>query len=64
MNVGVSAERLAGECRVALMPETVQRLVAKGLAVRVESGAGRRAWFVDDDYLKAGANVDPPLTAS
>jgi len=57
MIIGVPAENSEGERRVALVPETVQRLAAKNIAVRVESGAGRNAWFADDDYRRAGAAV-------
>jgi NAD(P) transhydrogenase subunit alpha len=59
MIIGVPAERFAGECRVALVPESVQRLIAKGLEVRIESGAGQAAWFADEDYRKAGASIEP-----
>jgi NAD(P) transhydrogenase subunit alpha len=40
MICGVPAERVAGERRVALIPESVQRLVGAGNDVRVERGAG------------------------
>ncbi|MGJ7567462.1 hypothetical protein ACSFBM_30675, partial [Variovorax sp. GB1R11] len=35
MLIGVPAETLAGETRVAVTPETVKKLVASGHAVRV-----------------------------
>lgn len=57
MIVGVARESVAGERRVALVPESVRRLVASKLAVAVESGAGQGAWFSDDDYGRAGASV-------
>jgi NAD(P) transhydrogenase subunit alpha len=57
MIVGIPAESLPGERRVALVPETAHRLVAKAISVRVQSGAGRGAWFADDDYRRAGAAV-------
>ncbi len=40
MDIGVPAERAAGETRVAATPETVKKLVAAKHSVVVESGAG------------------------
>jgi len=39
------------------VPEVVARLVDAGLDVLVESGAGRHAYFSDEDYRAAGATV-------
>jgi NAD(P) transhydrogenase subunit alpha len=61
MIIGVPAERLAGDCRVALVPDSVQRLVAKGFEVKVESGAGRAAWCADEEYRQAGAIIEPVI---
>ena len=57
MNIAVLRETEAGEARVALMPDSVQKLVALKTSVSVESGAGLGAARTDDDYRKAGANV-------
>ncbi len=57
MNIVVLRETLAGEGRVALMPESVKKLVALKSSVSVESGAGLGAARTDDDYREAGANV-------
>jgi H+-translocating NAD(P) transhydrogenase subunit alpha len=57
MRVGVPAETHPDERRVALVPEVVARLVDAGLDVLVESGAGRHAFFSDEDYRAAGATV-------
>jgi NAD(P) transhydrogenase subunit alpha len=57
MKVAVVNETAPGERRVALVPETVPRLVQAGLEVLVESGAGDSAWFPDDAYTAAGASV-------
>jgi NAD(P) transhydrogenase subunit alpha len=65
MRVGVVAERRAGERRVALVPDAVGKLVAAGLRVAVESGAGKHAFGTDDAYRAAGAVVvDEVLTDS
>ncbi len=55
--VFVPKERAEGETRVAASPETVKRLVKEGFEVLVETGAGRRASFVDSQYEAAGAKV-------
>src|SRR5579859_7970984 len=47
MKVAVIKESAPGERRVALAPDAVTRLSAKGLDVLVESGAGDGAWFPD-----------------
>ncbi|MFQ5697134.1 MAG: Re/Si-specific NAD(P)(+) transhydrogenase subunit alpha [Myxococcota bacterium] len=57
MIVGVPAERLEGELRVALVPGNVPHLVEKGLEVRVERGAGQAAGCSDASYQKAGAEL-------
>jgi NAD(P) transhydrogenase subunit alpha len=55
MNVSVPKEVAAGERRVALVPEVVERLVQNGLQVTVEPGAGAGAHHPDAAYEQAGA---------
>ncbi len=57
MNIAVLRETGAGEARVALMPDSVQKLVALKAPVSIESGAGLGAARTDDDYRNAGATV-------
>src|ERR1044071_2600788 len=57
MNIVVLRETQDGEARVALMPESVKKLVSLGAAVRVESGAGLNAARTDNNYREAGAEV-------
>src|SRR5712672_1513362 len=57
MNIAVLNETGESEARVALMPDSVQKLVAAKASVFVESGAGLRAARTDDDYTAAGATV-------
>ena len=57
MNITVLRETLAGELRVALMPESIKKLTGLGVNVAVESGAGSGAARSDDDYLQAGAVI-------
>ena len=47
MNVVVLRETQAGEARVALMPESVKKLIALKAAVHVERGAGLNAARTD-----------------
>ncbi|KJH72241.1 Re/Si-specific NAD(P)(+) transhydrogenase subunit alpha [Aliterella atlantica] len=57
MKIAVAKEIEVGERRVALVPDTVARLVKKGLEVWVEAGAGDRSFFFDDAYEAAGAKI-------
>jgi NAD(P) transhydrogenase subunit alpha len=57
MRIGVPKETAAGEHRVALVPEVVGKLKAKGLDVVVQSGAGADALLSDAAYIAAGAEV-------
>jgi len=63
MKVGVPKETLAGERRVALIPEAARALVKVNLQVAVEAGAGDAAFFSDAAYMDAGANVTDAATA-
>ena len=55
MRIVVLKERAAGEHRVALVPESVGKLVKAGVEVVVEHGAGQSAGFLDAQYAAAGA---------
>lgn len=57
MLIGIPKEQLAGEARVAMTPELVKKLVGKGFACQVESGAGVAAGYPDGDYQEAGAEL-------
>lgn len=57
MRIAVLQERQAGEARVALVPESVKKLVAQKQQVAVESGAGIKAGVLDADYEAAGASI-------
>ncbi len=57
MRIAVPREQQQGEARVALVPESVKKLVAAGVEVGIESGAGVRAGFLDADYQAAGASI-------
>ena len=57
MKIAVAREVEVGERRVALVPETVARLVKQGLEVWIEAGAGDRSFFDDAAYEAAGAKI-------
>ncbi len=57
MKIGVAKEIEVGERRVALIPDTVNRLVKQGFEVWVEAGAGDAAFFSDAAYEAAGAAI-------
>lgn len=57
MIIGVAAETCAGERRVALVPESIQRLIRKGVEVYVQTGAGAAAGFADEEFSRAGAQL-------
>jgi NAD(P) transhydrogenase subunit alpha len=59
MKIAVPREIRAGEARVALDPESCKKLVALGIEVTVEAGAGAAAHFSDEAYRQAGAGLIP-----
>jgi NAD(P) transhydrogenase subunit alpha len=56
--VAVAKEISSGERRVALVPDAVKQLKAKGVDVIVEHGAGVGAGFDDAAYERAGATIE------
>lgn len=54
--LGVPKE-LAGEQRVALLPDVVRRLTGQGLEIWIEAGAGAGAYASDAEYEAAGAKI-------
>ena len=57
VTVLVPRETVPGETRVALVPDSVKRLSAGGVQVRVERGAGALANISDAAYEAAGATL-------
>ena len=57
MKLSVPKETAARERRVALVPDSVKKLVARKLEVLVERGAGEAAGVADAEYEKAGARL-------
>ena len=57
MKIAVPRESVANERRIALLPDTIKRLVGRKLEVVVESGAGVASGASDADYRAAGAQI-------
>ena len=64
VKVFVPKESRAGETRVAATPESVKKMVAAGLDVSVQAGAGAGAHIADELYDKAGARLASDRAAS
>lgn len=62
--IGIPTEIKNGEGRVALIPSDVQTLLktATSVSVRIQSGAGLKSGFSDDDYIRAGATIEATAT--
>jgi NAD(P) transhydrogenase subunit alpha len=57
VKIAVVKETADYERRVASVPDAVAKLIAAGLSVVVETGAGASAGYPDDGYVAAGASV-------
>ena len=57
MQISVPAETWQNERRVALIPDSVQRLTKAGFDIALQSGAGAEAGYSDADYEAAGATI-------
>ncbi len=57
MQIAVPKETWANERRVALIPDSVKKLLQAGLSVTVEAGLGVSSGYSDEDYTEAGAVI-------
>jgi H+-translocating NAD(P) transhydrogenase subunit alpha len=64
MKIAVPTEIHAGECRVALTPDVVRKLVKDGYDVHVQKDAGSKSGYPDAQYEKAGATIAPDRDAT
>jgi NAD(P) transhydrogenase subunit alpha len=64
MRLAVLKERRSGETRVAATPDTVKKLIALGLSVAIEAGAGLEAAISDADFSGAGGEIAPDAAAA
>ncbi len=56
MVVGIPKEQKTGECRVAITPESVKRLVPE-ITVLIEENAGILSGYSNEEYQEAGAQI-------
>ena len=59
MIIGAPKERMAGEARVAMTPDSAKALQKLGYICQIETGAGLAARFQDSDYEAAGVTIAP-----
>lgn len=57
MLIFIPKELYPGETRVAILPDSVKRLVAKGAEICIEAGLGAVRGITDEAYTAAGASV-------
>jgi len=57
MIIGIPKEIMDGENRVSANPETVAKFIKDGATVLVEKSAGMGAFYTDDEYKAAGAQI-------
>lgn len=57
MKLAIPKEIEVGERRVALIPDTVARLIKQGINVGVEMGAGEGSFFPNTAYENVGATI-------
>ena len=62
LKIGIPKESVAGESRVAIVPDTIKRLFGKNksLEIIVEKGAGASAYIEDESFKAVGATVGTP----
>jgi NAD(P) transhydrogenase subunit alpha len=61
MIVGIPKETVAGERRVALVPDLVPKILGLGASVVLEPGAGTLAGFADGAFEQNGARLAPDV---
>ncbi|MEK6677180.1 MAG: Re/Si-specific NAD(P)(+) transhydrogenase subunit alpha [Planctomycetota bacterium] len=58
MKIAVVKEVFPGERRVALVPESIKKLIKAGIQVGVQEGAGSESGLPDAEYTSAGAGLE------
>lgn len=57
IQIAICKEHADNEYRVAATPETVKKMVAAGLKITVQKGAGEQSSYIDQAYKNAGATI-------
>jgi len=58
VKVGIPKESVAGERRVAIVPDVVKKLSALGAEVRIEAGAGAGCFIGDEEFGAGGISAN------
>lgn len=61
MRIAVPREIAPRERRVALVPESVKKLIKAGATVAVQAGAGEPSYISDAEFQAAGATLEPDV---
>ncbi|MCL4149417.1 UNVERIFIED_CONTAM: hypothetical protein GTU68_020962 [Idotea baltica] len=61
ITISIPRERKPGETRVAATPSLVSKLVKAGAKIGIETAAGSKSSFSDEDYISAGASIHQSL---
>ncbi len=62
MKIGVISADITSESRVAITPDAVKKLRKLGFEVVIQSGAGQAAYYADELYQAAGADIASSCT--
>jgi alanine dehydrogenase len=57
MSIGIPNEITKNETRVALVPNSLRSLIGYGYDILVETGAGLKSNYLDNNYSEAGAKI-------
>lgn len=57
LKIGIPLEQEKEENRIALTPDLVSKYIAAGFEIHIEKGAGEKAGFSDDAFVKMGAKI-------
>lgn len=57
MKIAVLRERVVGESRVALTPDSAKLFIKEDFSVFMEKSAGLASGFLDEEYKKVGVNI-------
>lgn len=57
MIIGIPKEIMQGEARVAATPETVKKFCKDGITILIETGAGEKSHYYDNQYKDMGAEL-------
>lgn len=58
MNIGILKETLDHESRVAITPDIAKKLISNGHTVNIESSAGEKSFFSDQNYIDIGCTIE------